>query len=953
MAASELQLAMQAQAVSEHFLRSIADNIPDMVGYWDAQQVLRFANRSYRNWFAPGRDCVGLRRDQLFGDPATDRGEAAFATALAGTPQRFEYTLVSPAGEVRYGWIHYIPDRQGEQVAGVFVLVSDISELKKAELRLQALNEDLVAARDRAEAANRAKSAFLANISHEIRTPMNAIIGLTHLMQRDIRDAVGQERLAKVADAAHHLLEVINDVLDLSKIESGKLHLEQTDFLVDTLLSRACALVAERARAKALELVVSAVGVPPLVRGDPTRVSQALLNLMSNAVKFTDHGSIVLRCELQSADATSVRLRFSVHDTGVGVPADKVDELFNAFEQADTSTTRRFGGTGLGLAITRRLAQLMGGDVGVHSVPGQGSCFWFSARFERALGPALAEGAGRLYGRRALVADDAPAVRAALADMLRRLGMRVVTAASGAEALVAALQASQTEQAFDVMLMDAHMPALDGLQTLKQLHARLRDKTPASILITQGESAALRAPGQPGAPTLVLGKPVTLSALNDAMLQVLALAPPLPSSQAAGRQPHEVALRQHHRGARVLLAEDNPVNQEVAREMLTGVGLLVDVAANGREAVDMASRNTYDLVLMDMQMPEMDGLVATRLLRATTAHARTPILAMTANAFGDDRQACLDAGMDDHLAKPVNPELLYGMLGRWLPARAADLVPNGRQDALVESAAGSARVAQPMTPAALPAAAPQPSLQAGTPAAATSPKALVAPASASIATDPDFSGIAGLAMTRALTYLPGRNQVYARVLRQFAGSYRQGLNGLDAAMAAGQHAQARQLLHSLRGACGAVGASDLLAEALVLETALQADGQRPEAAHGLRAQAEAVNLHLVQLVAAIDQRFENADSASRANPAPVADLARSPAAQAQLNQAMDALEGLLAVADFRAGAAHRAIEQALRQAYGDAPVVRLDRALRLHDYEAALLALRGLRAGGGVPAARQ
>ncbi len=783
---AELQLAMRAQAASEHFLRSIADNIPDMVGYWDAQQVLRFANRSYREWFAPDRAAVGTRREQFFGDPLTDPGEAAFAAALAGMPQRFEYALSNAVGDVRHAWVHYIPDKQGDSVVGVFVLVSDISELKLAEQRRQALNDDLVAARDRAEAANRAKSVFLANISHEIRTPMNAIIGLTHLMQRDIRDAVGQERLGKVADAANHLLEVINDVLDLSKIESGKLQLEKSDFPVDALLSRACALVAESARAKGLEVVVKSEGVPSVVRGDPTRVSQALLNLMSNAVKFTDHGAIVLRCELQSADADALLLRFSVRDTGVGVPADKLDALFNAFEQGDTSTTRRYGGTGLGLAITRRLAQLMGGEVGVHSVPGQGSCFWFKACFERASSPMLIEGAGSLIGHRALVADDQPEARGALADMLRRLGLHVVTASNGSEAVDAVIQACQTRQPFELLLMDAHMPALDGVQALQRLRNRLGSNTPACVLITDGESAALRTSEGASAADLVLNKPITLSALNDGLLQLVGDTSQAQALSRSGSRWHEDALRQLHQGARVLLAEDNAVNQEVAREMLTSVGLLVDVAANGREAVDMACRNRYDVVLMDMQMPVMDGLLATRTLRATAAHARTPILAMTANAFDDDRQACLDAGMDDHLAKPVDPELLYGMLGRWLPGRAAGGTSGSgaRQDALVQG---------------LPLQAPWPVPAPAAAGTALQPAMAPVPAAGAPA-EPDVSGIAGLTMTRALTYLPGRQQIYARVLKQFAHEYLNAPAGLEAAVAQGRHAQARQQLHSLRGA---------------------------------------------------------------------------------------------------------------------------------------------------------
>jgi len=912
---TELQQAMRARMESEHFLRSIADNLPDMVGYWDAGRVLRFANHAYRDWFGRGREVVGLHRSELVGEPAADAGEPAFADALAGQARHFEYALSSDTGEVRYTWIHFVPDRQPEGVVGVFVLVSDISEVKQAELRLQALNDQLVAARDRAEQANRAKSAFLANMSHEIRTPMNAIIGLTHLMQRDMRDPLAVERLGKVTDAAHHLLDVINDVLDLSKIESGKLRLEQTDFPVDAVLSRACALVAERARSKGLELVVQSEGVPPLLRGDPTRLSQALLNLMSNAVKFTDRGAVVLRCVLEEADADALRLRFSVRDSGVGVPPDKLDKLFNAFEQADTSTTRRFGGTGLGLAITRRLALLMGGDVGADSVLGQGSCFWFTARFERAHATAPAAlgntVSGSLWGRRALVVDDQPDARAALADMLRRLGLQVDSAASGADALQQVQLAGRAQRPYELLLLDEHMPGLDGCATLVRLRQQLGTTLPPSLLITDGDigrsGAQLRSAGFDG----VLGKPVTLSGLHGSIARLAGERPASPLRRPP--QAHEAALRQQHAGARVLLAEDNPINQEVASELLRAVGLRVDLAATGEQAVQLARDGAYDLVLMDMQMPEMDGLAATRVLRSLPAYAHTPILAMTANAFGDDRQACLDAGMDDHLAKPVDPELLYAMLGRWLPAQAdcsaqaAATPPPPRQDALV------AAPPPPLVSAAVPAAAP----------AAEPDQA------------PDFSGIPGLTMARALLYLPGRDQVFARVLRQFVANYADGLPGLPQALAAGDWGQARQQLHSLRGACGAVGAITLMAQAQALEQRLEPlPGTTAPAVPAATLQAEAQALQQAQrtLVAAIGQRLQPRGAPPDAG----VDLTA-------LAAAMDQLAELLRVADFSAGARHRAIEPQLRTAFSEAAARGVEQPLRTHDYDAALQALQGLR----------
>ena len=421
---------------------------------------------------------------------------------------------------------------------GIALFSVDITERRVAEQEIRALNAglesrvaqrtaELMEARAAAEDASRAKGTFLANMSHEIRTPMNAIIGLTHLLRRDAHDAKQGERLSHIADAAAHLLQVINDILDLSKIEAGKLELEDADFSLAAALAGSCALVSEQAQAKGLEVSSRIDQVPDALRGDPTRLCQALLNLLSNAVKFTERGRIEVAAQLVQREAGDLLVRFSVRDTGMGIAPDTLQQLFAAFVQADASTTRRFGGSGLGLSITQRLATMMGGEVGVTSEPGLGSEFWFTARL------------------------------------------------------------------------------------------------------------------QEGAPVAV----APMIELADAM----------------------ATLRRRCAGQRVLLAEDNLINQLLATELLASVGLQVDVADNGVQAVEMAQQADHDLILMDMQMPEMDGLAAARRIRALPKHAATPIIAMTANAFSQDRDACLAAGMNDHLAKPVNLSQLYGTLLRWLP----------------------------------------------------------------------------------------------------------------------------------------------------------------------------------------------------------------------------------------------------------------------------------------------
>ncbi|HZV91675.1 MAG TPA: response regulator, partial [Caldimonas sp.] len=705
-----------------------------------------------------------------------------------GEAQHFERVETSADGRRAMTWIHYVPDRHGEEVRGFFVLASDISELKEAEGRLQRANAELVDARNRAEAATAAKSAFLANMSHEIRTPMNAIIGLTHLLLRDLREPAQRDRMQKVSDAAHHLLEVINDILDLSKIESGKLQLDASDFALDAMLMRACSLVTDAARAKSLEIVIDTDGMPRLLHGDATRISQALLNLLSNAVKFTARGAVTVRCSLLEQDESSLLARFAVHDTGIGIAADKIGVLFKAFEQADKSTTRRYGGTGLGLSITRELALLMGGEAGVESELGVGSTFWFTVRLQAAREPMQPVRNALLAGTRGLVVDDLPEAREALVEMLRRLGVRVDSAGSGEEALARVDAAEVASDPYRFCVLDWMMPGIDGIETCRRLRAGGRRPGLRCILVTAHDEALVWTEARSAGIDNVLPKPVSASSLHDALGEALSREAP---AAVAAAQPGEAfrILQSTRRGASVLLAEDNPVNQEVAVELLRSAGLCVDVADDGEQAVAMAGRGRYDLVLMDVQMPGMDGLQATRALRRTPATSSTPVVAMTANAFGEDRDACIAAGMNDHVAKPVDPDVFYNTLLRWLPS-------------------------------------PESVTQEDANRAATPPLDTEAPAG-----DVDASSwperlrsIDGFDVDRGCDLFGGRWDLYRRVLATFASNYTRGLPDLRSAASPVSRSALAAAGHSLRGASGAIGAIRIQSLAGEIEALASRDG---------------------------------------------------------------------------------------------------------------------------------
>jgi PAS domain S-box len=554
------------------------------------------------------------------------------------------------------------PLHQGDQLIGSVVSLHDISERKRNE-------RALLEAKDLAEAGSRAKADFMANMSHEIRTPMNAIIGMTYLALKTELTVRQKDYVEKIQQAGRHLLSIINDILDFSKYEAGKLQIDITDVDLEKVIESTCNLITDKVSAKGLELVVDvAADVPNDLIGDPLRLGQILINYISNAVKFTAAGEINVVVRIDEDHGDAVTLRFEVQDTGIGLSREQQSRLFQSFQQADSSTTREFGGTGLGLAIAKSLANLMGGSVGVESVLGQGSTFWFTARLNRGSTKErpVRLPSSLLRGRRLLVVDDRDSARDVLSHMLASLSFRVDAVASGRAAIDAVRDA--VDDPFDVVFVDWRMPDLDGIETCAKIGALRLPKPPHLVLVTAYDrDAAFKGASDVGCEA-VLVKPVTASALLDAVARVL--QPGGRPFADAGDEPLAPAEEPDSlRGARVLLVEDNAFNQQVAAELLHALGVSVDLADTGAMAIEKLSSGTYDAVLMDMQMPVMDGLTATREARRL-GFANLPIIAMTANALPQDRERCLAAGMNDHLAKPVDPRQLASTLALWVKQQA-------------------------------------------------------------------------------------------------------------------------------------------------------------------------------------------------------------------------------------------------------------------------------------------
>ena len=541
--------------------------------------------------------------------------------------------------------------------------------------------EQLEQAIHQADTANKAKGDFLANMSHEIRTPMNAILGMTHLALKTELTAKQSDYLHKAHNSATSLLGIINDILDFSKIEAGKLDMEVVDFNLDEALANVAALIGSKAQDKGLEFLFQVPpDLPRLLVGDPLRLGQVLINLSNNAVKFTESGEVVISVERIEESDTEVALKFTVRDTGIGLTEGQINKLFQSFSQADSSTTRKYGGTGLGLTISKKLTEMMRGEIWVESVPGEGSSFIFTASFDKTqrADQAIWTVAEDLRHKRVLVVDDNETSRLIFKEILASFSFDVSLANSGIEGVNAVIQANPP---FELVVMDWQMPGLDGFKAIQQIRAATGlALQPRIILATAiGREDIIREAEEAQLDGFMI-KPVDPSIMLDAVLGAFGRQ----SVKSAGRKTvdnYDVDSLRSIQGASILLAEDNEINQQIAREILEGAGFLVDIANNGMEAVNMVLRKQYDLVLMDVQMPEMDGHEATMRIRQEPGFENLPILAMTAGAMTEDKERAKKAGMNDHVAKPIEIRTLFEALAKWIePGERAVPVVEAQDD---------------------------------------------------------------------------------------------------------------------------------------------------------------------------------------------------------------------------------------------------------------------------------
>jgi PAS domain S-box-containing protein len=788
------------------FQRALLDTIPNPIFYKGANTRFLGCNKAYEEFFGIDRSLfVGRRVLDLEYLPEAERqAYQAEDEAVIANCSRIIREVTMPCGDgSQRDTLYSVSAFQAADGSpgGLIGVIVDITAQKNAE-------REATAARAAAEAAAAAKSEFLANMSHEIRTPMNAIIGMTYLaLQTELTDRQ-RNYLSKVDAAAKGLLGIINDILDLSKIEAGMMSFERASFSLEATLQHLASLSGEKARERGLELLFDiGPGVPDHLVGDSLRLGQVLINLVGNAIKFTEQGEVTVSVEVAGQEPEAVRLRFQVRDTGIGMSEEQLARLFTAFTQADSSTTRKYGGTGLGLSICKRIVDLLDGRIGVSSAPGAGSCFSFELAFpvaEADLPPRL----GLPRQLPTLVVDDSAGAREVFAHMLETLDIDCQVAAGGAEALIEMAAARRGGRPYRLLIIDWKMPGMDGVELVAAIHRENpAGERPVIIMTTAYDHDDLLAALAGLTVDAILDKPATPSSLFDSIMTALHHPP-----AATGAVASPTASGERFAGQSVLLVEDNEVNRELAEEILATLGLQVRTAENGAEAIARLREKPVDLVLMDCQMPVMDGYEASRRIRSELGKTDLPIIAMTANALASDRQRCLEAGMDDHIAKPIDVGVLQATLVRWLKAATTPELPAARQ----------------------------------------APEAPVI-----------------LDVDAALGRLGQNGALYGRLARRFGETQGATISRLRRLLASGDHQGAILLVHTLRGLAGNLGANRLAMLAGELETLLKQAGAVPP---GLEERVSGLAAGLDDALAAIAPHAGTPAGLAAAPPAPAETL---------------------------------------------------------------------------------
>ncbi|MBA3022825.1 MAG: response regulator [Gammaproteobacteria bacterium] len=786
----QMQQEIQRQVT---LMQALIDTIPNPIFYKNADTRFFGCNKAYEQVFGTLREqFVGKRVLDLDYLPEQDRlayqAEDEEVIASAGSRSR-ELPMTFADGKTHDTLYSVTGFANHDGTPGGLVgLIVDITPLKSAEREAQQ-------ARATAEAATAAKAEFLANMSHEIRTPMNAILGMLYLALKTELAPNQRNYLSKAQNAASALLGIINDILDFSKVEAGKLDIEQTEFGLDTVLEQLKDTIGMQAEQKGIEFLIRYdVNIPYRLIGDPLRLGQVLLNLCSNAVKFTDEGEVELAFQSLNADSKELTLQISVRDTGIGMAKEVQSLLFNKFTQADQSTTRRFGGTGLGLAICKYLVELMGGRIWIEdSQPGKGTTMCCTIKLQvaqqaQAHRLELVEQAGPLLeGIRVLVVDDNEVSREILAEMLRYFRLDVKVAAAGMQAID--LLETATDKPFDLVLMDWRMPGMNGDEVARRIHADIAiPHQPKIVMVTAyGREDVIRLADHAGVDGFLV-KPVSPSTLLDTILSVLGRGRIL-SAERREQADRHTDIAADFGGAHLLLVEDNEINREFATELLRSMNVSVDEAVNGEEAVKMVQQRDYDAVLMDIQMPVLDGLEAARRIRALANRAEgqrfadLPIIAMTALAMAQDAERSQQAGMNDHITKPVAPDRLMETLRKWLPKRHG------------EGSAAATAVRTPATP--------------GYPA--------------------DLLALKSVDAAQGIRRIGGKAEAYRKQLLRFREHYANAADELQRLATENGSKAAEEYCHALKGVCGNLGADELFALTTAIDGLLKQD-RPPEAA---------------------------------------------------------------------------------------------------------------------------